>query len=72
MKKNKTSFTMSLILLAVSVIFTLLVAFVGKAPVGPENSEVGFAALNAALSSSRLSRSSTSRSAPVSTPSTTS
>ena len=49
MKKNKTSFTMSLILLAVSVIFTLLVAFVGKAPVGPENSEVGFAALNAAL-----------------------
>ena len=40
---------MSLILLAVSVIFTLLVAFVGKAPVGPENSEVGFAALNAAL-----------------------
>ncbi len=48
MKKNKTSFTMSLILLAVSVIFTLLVAFVGKAPVGPENSEVGFAALNAA------------------------
>lgn len=49
MKKNKTSFTMSLILLAVSVIFTLLVAFVGKAPVGPENSEVDFAALNAAL-----------------------
>ena len=49
MKKNKTSFTMSLILLAVSVIFTLLVAFVGKAPVGPENSKVGFAALNAAL-----------------------
>ena len=49
MKKNKTSFTMSLILLAVSLIFTLLVAFVGKAPVGPENSEVGFAALNAAL-----------------------
>lgn len=49
MKKNKTSFTMSLILLAVSVIFTLLVAFVGRAPVGPENSEVGFAALNAAL-----------------------
>ena len=49
MNKNKTSFTMSLILLAVSVIFTLLVAFVGKAPVGPENSEVGFAALNAAL-----------------------
>jgi undecaprenyl-diphosphatase len=40
---------MSLILLAVSVIFTLLVAFVGRAPVGPENSEVGFAALNAAL-----------------------
>ena len=49
MKNNKTSFTMSLILLAVSVIFTLLVAFVGKAPFGPENSEVGFAALNAAL-----------------------
>ena len=49
MKKNKTNFTMSLILLAVSLIFTLLVAFVGKAPVGPENSEVGFAALNAAL-----------------------
>ena len=49
MKKNKTSFTMSLILLAVSVIFTLLVAFVGRAPVGPETSEVGFAALNAAL-----------------------
>lgn len=49
MKKNKTSFTMSLILLAVSVIFTLLVAFVGRAPVGPENSEVDFAALNAAL-----------------------
>ena len=49
MKKTKTSFTMSLILLAVSVIFTLLVAFVGRAPVGPENSEVGFAALNAAL-----------------------
>ena len=49
MKKNKTSFTISLILLAVSVIFTLLVASVGRAPVGPENSEVGFAALNAAL-----------------------
>ena len=37
---------MSLILLAVSVIFTLLVAFVGRAPVGPENSEVGFATIN--------------------------
>ena len=50
MKANKKYFVISAIFFCLFIIFTLMVKYIGVAPVGPENSKVGFATLNKAIS----------------------
>ena len=44
--KNKKNLIICLIMVIISVIYTILVKFVDVKPIGPENSKVGFAAVN--------------------------
>lgn len=50
MKANKKYFVISAVFFCLFIIFTLMVKYIGVAPVGPENSKVGFATLNKAIS----------------------
>ena len=50
MKANKKYFVISAIFFCLFIVFTLMVKYIGVAPVGPENSKVGFATLNKAIS----------------------
>ena len=52
MKENKKLFIGSACCFVLFIIFTLLVKNVGVMPVGPQNSEVGFASVNKAVSDS--------------------
>ena len=52
MKENKKLFIGSACCFVLFIIFTLLVKNVGVMPVGPQNSEVGFASINKAVSDS--------------------
>ncbi|MBO4846467.1 MAG: phosphatase PAP2 family protein [Lachnospiraceae bacterium] len=52
MKANKKYFVISAVFFCLFIIFTLMVKYIGVAPVGPENSKVGFATLNKAISDS--------------------
>lgn len=49
MKLKKNSLTKPLCLLLVTVIFSVLTAFVDRAAIGPEDTSVGFASLNGAV-----------------------
>ena len=49
MKLEKNSLTKPLCLLLVTVIFSVLTAFVDRAAIGPEDTAVGFASLNGAV-----------------------
>ena len=44
--KNKKNLIICLIMVIISVIYTILVKFVDVKPIGPENSKVGFSAIN--------------------------
>lgn len=46
MNKTKTNFCITALLLVIFIIFTVSVKAVDVAPIGPENSEIGFSALN--------------------------
>ncbi len=46
MEKKKISLLTAIVLFVVTVIYTVLVFFVDKAPIGPEGTEVGFAVMN--------------------------
>ncbi len=49
MSKTKKNFTISIILVAIAILYTILVKVVDVGPVGPQNSEVGFATINKAV-----------------------
>ena len=51
MKRNTVNYIITGGLFLLFLIFTLLVAFVDVLPIGPMDSEVGFAALNKAVQS---------------------
>ena len=52
MNSNKKMFIGSAVFFAMFVLFTILVKYVNVMPVGPQNSEVGFASLNKAIADS--------------------